>query len=129
MCNPPFHASKAELLEHNTRKWRKLGLGNKASLNFGGQSNELWFPGGERAFVSLMINESKVFAKSCLWFTSLVSKKVNIPYLMKQLESKDAYEAREIELELGNKKSRILAWTYLNEKQRRKWGDYRWTKK
>lgn len=126
ICNPPFHSSKTELQEHNTRKWRKLGAGNKRLLNFGGTSNELWYPGGERAFISLIINESKKYSKNCLWFTSLVSKKLNIPYLMKQLEAKDAYEAKEIELELGNKKSRILAWTYLNEKQRKAWSGFRW---
>ena len=126
VCNPPFHRSKDEAAEHTKRKWRNLGhTKGKRFLNFGGQSSELWYPGGERVFVRKMISESQMFKKNILWFSSLISKKENIPYLVKQMEKHGVTEMKEIEMLLGNKKTRFVAWTYFNEKDRKAWGEYR----
>ena len=78
MCNPPFHASRAEARAGTQRKLTNLGLASKSKpvLNFGGQQTELWCAGGEKAFVTKMINESAAIATQCLWFTSLISKTV-----------------------------------------------------
>jgi len=126
ICNPPFHRSKEEAAEHTKRKWRNLGhTKGKRFLNFGGQSSELWYQGGERIFIKKMILESTNYRKSVLWFSSLVSKKDNIDYLAKQMEKNNVYEMKEIEMALGNKKSRFIAWTFLNEKQRKAWAGFR----
>src|SRR5690606_20224798 len=78
ICNPPFHGSAKEARENSMRKNRKLkGKVENSTLNFGGQSNELWCEGGEVKFIGEMIKESKLFAEKCMWFTSLVSKKAN----------------------------------------------------
>ena len=129
VCNPPFHRSKAEAEEHTKRKWLNLGhTKSKRYLNFGGQSSELWYPGGERSFIQGMVRESSDFKKQVLWFTSLVSKKENISHIMHAAEKSQAEEAIEIELVIGNKNSRVICWTFWKEKDRKKWGDYRWTK-
>ncbi len=120
MCNPPFHASLAEAQAGSARKWRGLGkapsrekLGEKAAvLNFGGQSNELYCEGGEEAFVILMINESKQFAKQCEWFTTLVSKAATLPSIYRALKSVQAGEVRTIAMAQGQKQSRIVAWRF-----------------
>lgn len=77
ICNPPFHASAKEAAAGSARKWDNLGLrkDKQPILNFGGQNTELWYPGGEAAFLKLMAAQSKAFEKQVLWFTTLVSKK------------------------------------------------------
>ena len=115
MCNPPFHASEKEALEGTTRKWRNLGKKDalkKAVLNFGGSAAELWTKGGEKAFLLNMIKESAFFQHQVTWFTTLVSKSENLPILKRHLEKLPVKEVRVIEMSQGNKKSRILAWTY-----------------
>lgn len=112
MCNPPFHASAAEAAAGSQRKVRNLGLQKTAPLNFGGQNNELWCEGGEKAFVSKMIAESVALGRQCMWFTSLVSRKENLPVLEKQLQALDA-EVRVVNMAQGQKQSRFLAWTFM----------------
>ena len=115
MCNPPFHSSAAEAAEGTQRKRWQLGL-KKAVLNFGGKSHELWCEGGELAFIRRMIDESIDFAKACRWFTTLVSKSEHLPKLQRALHQVKPTEVKIIEMAQGQKKSRILAWTFQNEK-------------
>ncbi|MDZ4404602.1 23S rRNA (adenine(1618)-N(6))-methyltransferase RlmF [Prosthecobacter sp.] len=111
MCNPPFHASAAEAAAGTQRKLRNLG-GKKEVLNFGGKAGELWCEGGEVAFIRRMIEESVVFAQSCGWFTTLVSKSEHLPRLEKTLRQVKASEVKIIDMAQGQKKSRILAWRF-----------------
>ncbi len=115
LCNPPFHASEAEAIRGTERKLRGLGASKKQprTLNFAGQSNELWCKGGERAFVGRMIAESRLFAEQCRWFTSLISSEDNLPPLVREIRAVGATEHRIIEMSQGNKRSRILAWRYI----------------
>ena len=111
MCTPPFHASAAETAAGTRRKARNLGT-KKAVLNFEGTSGELWCDGGEPAFLRGMVAESLEFAHRCRWFTKLVSKSENLPSLRKALKMAHAADAKIIEMAQGQKKSRILAWTF-----------------
>lgn len=127
LCNPPFHASLAEASKGTERKLRNLGKGQgKAAdgapvLNFGGQKAELWCEGGEAAFLATMIAQSGEFAGQCLWFSSLVSKKENLPAARKALTRVGAREVRVLDMVQGNKTSRILAWSFLDEAGRAAW--------
>jgi len=107
ICNPPFHASQSEANEAMQRKWKNLGKQHNR-LNFGGQSNELWCPGGEVTFIKQMILES--VGVKCRWFTSLVSKESSLPAIYRTLDKIKPSEVRTIHLGQGQKKSRILAW-------------------
>jgi 23S rRNA (adenine1618-N6)-methyltransferase len=111
MCNPPFHASAAEAAAGTQRKQRQLGL-QKGALNFGGKAGELWCEGGELAFIRRMIEESAHFADRCDWFTTLVSKSEHLPRLEKALRQAKATEVKIIDMAQGQKKSRILVWTF-----------------
>ena len=114
MCNPPFHASAEAAAEGSRRKRRNLG-GQKSTaalLNFGGQAGELWCDGGELAFVRRMIAESAARPLLCRWFTSLVSKSTHLPRLFRSLQEVKAVDVRTLEMTHGQKKSRILAWTF-----------------
>lgn len=113
LCNPPFHASAEEAAEGSQRKVRNLGLKNDAKLNFSGQQHELWCEGGERQFISRMITESETFSQQIVWFTTLVSRKENLPALRKQLEGVEVETVRVIDMAQGQKQSRFLAWSFL----------------
>jgi len=123
LCNPPFHASLAEANAGSQRKWKNLGKQNagKPLLNFGGQGAELWCEGGEEAFVRRMIEESALFAGRCLWFTTLISKSATLPAVYRALKQAGATDSRTIAMAQGQKKSRIVAWTFQNKDQRRLW--------
>jgi len=112
LCNPPFHASAAEALAGTQRKWRGLGKKPPQALNFGGQSNELFCAGGEAAFLTTMINESRLFAKQCVWFTTLVSKASNLPLVYRQLKKVQAVTVKTVEMAQGQKQSRFVVWTF-----------------
>lgn len=132
LCNPPFHNSPDEVLAVSQRKWNKLGKpGAKKGtaqprLNFGGGGTELWCNGGERAFVKSMIEQSAQIPKRVLWFTSLVSKADNLVHLEAALKKAKVVESRILEMNQGQKKSRVLAWTFCGNGEREKWRRERW---
>jgi 23S rRNA (adenine1618-N6)-methyltransferase len=130
ICNPPFHASAQEAQLASINKWNKLDIGRqpKAELNFGGQKKELWYPGGEAVFIKLMIEQSILVAKQCLWFTTLVSKKHTLPGVERALKKEGAIDVRTINMSQGQKVSRIVAWTFLNEAEQAEWADIWWKK-
>jgi 23S rRNA (adenine1618-N6)-methyltransferase len=135
LCNPPFHRSLAEASAGTERKLNNLAKNKgqsqrpaaqtKIALNFGGQKAELWCEGGEAAFLTNMIAESKGFATQCLWFTSLVSKSENLKPCYAQLAKQEVSEVKTIEMHQGNKITRILAWSYLSQAQRQAWNKLR----
>jgi 23S rRNA (adenine1618-N6)-methyltransferase len=124
MSNPPFHASMEEATRGTERKLRNLGKqveGSKPVLNFGGKSTELWCKGGEIAFITNMIFESVHFKKQCFWFSTLVSKHDNLDKIYDTLERVNAEEGTTIMIQIGNKISRIVFWTFLNKKEQAEW--------
>ncbi|MCC4800290.1 23S rRNA (adenine(1618)-N(6))-methyltransferase [Enterovibrio norvegicus] len=146
MCNPPFHASMEDATKGSERKVRNLAAnakkkgsekfkvqpfekkaGNtphqktKPELNFGGQNAELWCPGGEAAFIKRMIEQSATFKTQCLWFTTMVSKKENLPAINQALKAVKAKDIRTIEMAQGQKITRVVAWTFLNKEARDEW--------
>ncbi|MBU0912690.1 MAG: 23S rRNA (adenine(1618)-N(6))-methyltransferase RlmF [Gammaproteobacteria bacterium] len=127
LCNPPFHTSAEQAQAGSERKARNLGH-KSAELNFAGRSHELWCDGGEAAFIRLMIEESQIYAQQVLWFSSLVSKQQNLPALQQQL-NKLGTQHQLLEMQQGNKQSRILVWSFMPEKQRQLWAQFRWQKK
>ncbi|MDP2161211.1 MAG: 23S rRNA (adenine(1618)-N(6))-methyltransferase RlmF [Flavobacterium sp.] len=123
ICNPPFHDSKEEAAKSAARKVSNLTNQKTANpvLNFGGQNNELWCEGGELAFITQMIFESVKYPKQCFWFTTLVSKKDHLKSIYKTLNKVEAATIKTIEMNQGQKISRLVAWTFLSEKQQKDW--------
>lgn len=128
VCNPPFHSTPEEAQSGTLRKLKNLSQQKVTEpvLNFGGQNKELCYEGGEKRFVGKMIRQSKKFAESVFWFSSLVSKQNNLKNIYEELKSVDAIEVKTIPLGQGNKTSRIVAWTFLDLKQQKNWKDTRW---
>lgn len=127
ICNPPFHNSKEEATKSSIRKINNLESRNFGTrtknpvLNFGGQNAELWCEGGEIGFITQMIYESAKYPMQCLWFTTLVSKKENLTSIYRTLNKVSAVEVKTIDMAQGQKTSRIVAWTFLTETQRKAW--------
>lgn len=144
LCNPPFHASRGDANAAAQRKWNKLHraskkadpehvaqireAGEEPKLNFGGQNNELICAGGEAGFLSRLIDDSSQFAKQVFWFSTLVSKGTLVGELEARIRALGATDVRVVTLLQGQKQSRLLAWTFLDKKQRRAWRKARWPK-
>ena len=120
MCNPPFHVSAAAARAGSERKRRNLGQAEDAALNFGGQQQELWCEGGEVAFILRMIAESKQFGRQVKWFTTLVSRGDNLPPLYRALTEAGAVKVVKKEMAQGQKQSRFIAWSFMDDNKRRK---------
>lgn len=113
ICNPPFYKSEAEALEATTRKLKGLNrVGDQVVRNFSGTHNELWYKGGEKAFIHNYLYESSLFKNQCLWFTTLVSRKDLVKGMYMSLKKLGATDIKTINMEQGNKISRIVAWTF-----------------
>ena len=122
ICNPPFYKDEAEAFEATTRKLKGLGkLTDSVTRNFAGQAHELCFKGGEKAFLHTYLYESSLFKTNCFWFTSLVSNKDNIKSIRTSLNKLGATVFKVIEMHQGNKRSRVVAWTFLTEKEQQEW--------
>ncbi len=128
ICNPPFHASLSAARSGTIRKLNHLASKKEKEpvLNFGGQNGELWCEGGEEQFVGDMIAQSRQFATSCFWFSTLISKESNLRGVYKALKRVGAAEIRTIPMTLGNKISRIVAWNFLSSSQQQSWIEGRW---
>ncbi len=128
VCNPPFHASASEAANSSIQKLSNLrkGIKTKPVLNFGGQSNELWYDGGEERFVQNMIRESQQFGANVYWFSTLISKQSGLNIAYTELKRAGALDVKTIPMKQGNKISRILAWTFLSEEAQIKWIETHW---
>ena len=129
LCNPPFHASMDAARAGTERKWRNLGKPVQGArsplLNFGGNAVELCCEGGEEGFIGRMIAESTAFRSHCLWFTTLVSKASSLPAVRRALKKAGVESERTIDMAQGQKQSRIVAWSFFNERQQQAWRNRR----
>lgn len=122
MCNPPFYGSQEEAMMANTRKLTGLGNENDSYLrNFGGKQQELWYKGGEKAFLHTYLYESSMFKTQCFWYSTLVSKKENVEGMVDSLNKLKATDIKIIPMHQGNKITRIVAWTFLTDEEQKEW--------
>ncbi|MFZ4863025.1 23S rRNA (adenine(1618)-N(6))-methyltransferase RlmF [Sphingobacterium sp. Mn56C] len=114
VCNPPFYKSREDNWKSSTKKFQTLNKNkDKATVqNFAGHPNELWCEGGEQAFISKMIYESKDFQQQLGWVTTLVASKEHLKPLIAILEYHKAARIEIIPMQQGQKISRILAWKW-----------------
>ena len=112
VCNPPFYESFEQALKQSERRLKLNVFEDKQSLPFQGKNNELWCVGGEKQFLSTMVIESSIVPNLCNWFTTLVSKKSNLPEMYKLLKGVKAKEVKTIEMGHGYKVRRFVAWRF-----------------
>jgi 23S rRNA (adenine1618-N6)-methyltransferase len=73
-----------------------------------------------------MIAESKTVANQYLWFTTLISKAANLPSVYRALKKANALQVKTIDMAQGQKKSRIVAWTFLDAAKQKAWRQEHW---
>ena len=128
ICNPPFHSSIKNAQKESKRKIKNL-TGDKpktVNLNFAGINSELIYKGGEFNFIQKMIKESYIFSSNCLWFTTLISKQSNLNSIYNSVKKSKAKEIKIIPMGTGNKKSRIIAWSFKSKIEQFSWSKSRW---
>ncbi len=128
ICNPPFHVSPDEPKVETTRKPGRMKKKNtsKAKFDLEATDSEQWTNGSEKAFILNMVDESVTYAKSCFWFSTLVTKRSTLKHIYKALDNLEAKDCKTIPMGLGTKSSRIVAWTFLNGREGKKWAAERW---
>ena len=65
-----------------------------------------------------MIEESRQFAAQVGWFSCLISKGGNLAQLEQALRKAGAREIRSVPMGQGQKQSRFLAWSFLDQAAR-----------
>lgn len=66
-----------------------------------------------------MIKESLEFKNNVLWFTTLVSKKENLPLIYKKLEEINVKEIKTIDMSCGQKITRVVAWSFFSVEEQK----------
>ncbi|OMO92825.1 Ribosomal RNA large subunit methyltransferase F-like protein [Corchorus olitorius] len=100
MCNPPFFESIEE-----------AGLNPKTSC--GGTHEEMVCPGGEKAFITCIIEDSAVLKQSFRWYTSMVGRKVNLKFLIAKLREVGVTIVKTTEFVQGQTCRWGLAWSFV----------------
>ncbi|XVE48885.1 hypothetical protein DITRI_Ditri01bG0037700 [Diplodiscus trichospermus] len=100
MSNPPFFESIEE-----------AGLNPKTSC--GGTYEEMVYPGGEKAFITRIIEDSVVLKQSFRWYTSMVGRKVNLKFLISKLREVGATIVKTTEFVQGQTCRWGLAWSFV----------------
>lgn len=122
ICNPPFFKDEAEAEAQTRLKMKGLGQNtDKLLRNFSGTATELCYPGGEKAFLHNYLYQSSLFKTNCFWYTSLVSKTEHVKSMQASLKKLGATKIKVLEMKLGNKISRVVAWTFLSEAEQKEW--------
>jgi 23S rRNA (adenine1618-N6)-methyltransferase len=120
MCNPPFYKDEAEANESTLLKQKGLGKQTDTVVrNFSGTEKELWYPGGEKAFVHNYLYQSSLLKTNCFWYTCLVSKTQHVLSMETSLKKLGATDFKILQIALGNKISRVVAWTFLTEEEQK----------
>jgi 23S rRNA (adenine1618-N6)-methyltransferase len=73
-----------------------------------------------------MIKESVAMKNDIFWFTTLVSKRETLPGVTASLKTAGAFDMKVVGMSQGQKISRIVAWTFLNEAAQEEWKMKRW---
>ncbi|KAK8953708.1 hypothetical protein KSP40_PGU004079 [Platanthera guangdongensis] len=100
MCNPPFFESIEE-----------AGLNPKTSCE--GTPEEMVYPGGERAFITRIIEDSVGLRHSFRWFTTMVGRKANLKSLISKLREVGVSIVKTTEFVQGHTTRWGLAWSFI----------------
>ncbi|KOX68641.1 Methyltransferase-like protein 16 [Melipona quadrifasciata] len=107
MCNPPFF----EIEGSSEKVIKRLPPRNAPT----GNKVELTVEGGERAFVTQMIEESIEIKDKVKIYTTMFGRRSNLLFLLKFLKKKDIENSTWTEFCQGHTKRWGLAWSFLSK--------------
>ena len=107
MCNPPFYSSQADLLASAASKSRPPYSACT------GAEVEMVTTGGEIAFVSRMVEESRDLKDRCQWFTSMLGKHSSVEIIIGKIKAEGIDNWAVKDLVQGNKTRRwAVGWSW-----------------
>jgi len=102
MCNPPFFEEISQ-----------TGLNRKVVCT--GTIQEMVVEGGEKQFVSRMIEESILLQDRIRWYTAMIGRKEDLKSLLKRLRTKGIVNVRTTEFHQGRTTRWGLGWSHSSE--------------
>lgn len=119
ICNPPFYESveqaHSSYEKRQSKTERAIGNSISSTRTFSGSLHELVTEGGELKFLSLLIEESLIHVSQISVFSTLVSRKTNLPLLQSKLETYGVPYQQVIQLRHGNKTRHLLVWSKIKK--------------
>ena len=116
ICNPLFYESveqaHSSYEKRQSKTERTIGNSISSTRTFSGSLHELVTKGGELEFLSLLIEESLTHAPQISFFSTLVSRKTNLPMLESKLRTLGVPHQQVIQLRHGNKTRHLLMWSF-----------------
>lgn len=106
MCNPPFYANYAEMIESLNAK------ATTPNSTCHGSSNEMIYEGGEEAFIRRMIGESIRMKDKVIWFTTLIGKLSDVKPVVEELQKQKANHFQVTDFLQGKTKRWAVIWTF-----------------
>ena len=106
MCNPPFFTNI-----ESKKKDKRLPPRNAST----GNANELHVQGGERSFVTRLIDDSLILKDRIKIYTTMLGQKSSIAYFRSELKRRGISNATWTEFCQGHTKRWGLAWTFLSK--------------
>ncbi|RPD52939.1 S-adenosyl-L-methionine dependent methyltransferase [Lentinus tigrinus ALCF2SS1-7] len=106
MCNPPFYASREEVIQSAEAKEFE------PNAVCTGADTEMITPGGEANFVGRMVQESVQLRDRCRWFTSMLGKMSSLTHIVHILREHAVTNYAITELVQGQTRRWAIAWSY-----------------
>ncbi|KAI0687801.1 S-adenosyl-L-methionine dependent methyltransferase [Cerioporus squamosus] len=106
MCNPPFYASREEVIQSAESK----EFGPNAVCT--GADVEMITHGGEATFVGKMVQESLHLRDRCRWFTSMLGKMSSLTHIVHLLREHAVSNYAITELVQGQTRRWVVAWSF-----------------
>lgn len=107
MCNPPFFASKQDMLATHLTKKRS------PSAVCSGADVEMITEGGDLGFVMRMVEESRKLRDQVQWYSSMLGKLSSATQLVEALKDRDITNFAVTSLQAGNVTRRwAIAWSF-----------------
>jgi len=126
ICNPPFHDTLAESETLQSSNSLQTSENENPTQKTGIHNSELCCEGGEERFLKDMIRQSKNFAASCLWFSTLILKQSHLKSVLEALQNANATEVKNIPMCQGKKAIHLVVWTFQSWEKQKEWMNARW---
>lgn len=110
MCNPPFYTSRAEIAR--STEFKELP---PSGVCTGADTEMIYPPGGEAAFVGQMVDESERHGAKCRWFTTMIGKMSTMSEIIVMLRKRSIRTYAITEFVQGQTRRWGIAWSFTNE--------------
>ncbi|KXN86743.1 Putative methyltransferase-like protein C27D7.08c [Leucoagaricus sp. SymC.cos] len=116
MCNPPFYSSRAEVARSaEVKEFPPNAASNFSYVCTGADTEMIYPPGGEAAFIGQMVDESERHGTKCRWYTTMVGKMSTMSEIIFMLRKRSIRTYALTEFVQGQTRRWGIAWSFTNE--------------